>query len=133
MSDVVSRLLAKLDEVEQCATAAGHGFGHLGLGSLLNLNAGWTKLDLADNVRPNYDQRFVRMIDPDAVLRLCQAHRDLVAEWQKRKQMADLLDADPETKAGEAHILALGIASGLFAAVTVVAAGYGIQEEDRDG
>lgn len=78
MSDLVSGVLIRLDELEQCATAAGHGFGHLGLGSLLNLNAGWTQLDLTDNVRPTYDQRFVREFGPEAVLRLCRAHRQIV-------------------------------------------------------
>jgi len=78
--ELVSDLLARIDRLEQCATAAGHGFGHLPLTN--ELNGGWTQLDLTDNVRPTYDQTFARTFDPDHVLRLCRAHRDIIDIWK---------------------------------------------------
>lgn len=75
---LVSALLTRLEQLEQIATAAGHGFGHLGLRSQLNLNAGWTRLDLTDNVRPTYDQHFLRTFDPESIKALCRAHRQII-------------------------------------------------------
>ena len=67
---------------------------------------------------------------PDAVLRLCQAHRDIVAEWQRNKQIADQLQH--EAPQGDAYLVAKGIVAGLWAAVTLVARGYGVEDgEDR--
>lgn len=128
--ELVSRLLSAIERLEQCATAAGHGFGHLPLSH--ELNAGWTQLDLTDNVRPTYDQNFARAFAPDSVLRLCRAHRKLVDEWRKQQTIRDVLADDPDAT-DDAYLTAAGITAGLWAAVTLVAEGYGLREENSDG
>lgn len=66
MSDVVSRLLAAIDERERKARAAG------------SLQAMWWQPGGRRNGR-NTIREFLTDNDPDSVLRLCQAHRDIVA------------------------------------------------------
>lgn len=58
---------------------------------------------------------------------LIQAHRDLIAEWRKQAQIRDQLAV--EAKGSEEHLTAVGITAGLWAAVTLVARGYGLEEE----
>jgi len=79
---LVEFLLARLAEDEQMARAAGHGYGHLPVGR--PLNAGWTQLDLTDNVRPAYDQRFLRQHGPARVLREVEVKRAIVESYQRK-------------------------------------------------
>lgn len=116
MSDVVSRLLAAIDERERRYAERARD---------------WRE-GMSDD-----EERYWRRLNPDGPrvweppaevvegLRLCQAHRDIVAEWAKRKQMADQLAA--ERYVGDAVIAAEAIVAGLWAAVTLVARGYGVE------
>lgn len=49
------------------ARGAGHGFGHLPLGTLERdaTQPDWTRLDFSDNLRPTYDLRFANQFTPD--------------------------------------------------------------------
>lgn len=143
MSDLVSGVLTRISELEQCATAAGHGFGHLGLSRLLNLNAGWTQLDLTDNVRPTYDQRFVREFGPDAVLRLCRAHRQIVDMHVRTKRLLDqangrvlqqVMDGTVATRQEQRDFDSLHVEKAVLQEVIeALAVGLGVVEEDRNG
>lgn len=62
---------------EVTARAAGHGFGHQPLGT--PRNAGWTELDLRDNVRPSYDVNLVRAFSPERVVRACAVKRTVMS------------------------------------------------------
>ena len=87
-TDLATWLLWQVDADEQCATAAGHGFGHLPL--LTELNGTWTELDLTQNVRPTYDQRFAKVFAPARVLAECAAKRQLVEIAVAQLEAADL-------------------------------------------
>lgn len=108
MSDVVSRLLAAIDERER---------QHRALAEALETVTSWGgKVDAAAYIRTTVREG----------LPLCQAHRDIVAEWAKRKQMADQLAA--ERYVGDAVIAAEAIVAALWAAVTLLARGYGVED-----
>lgn len=147
MSDpeVVVRLLAAIDERERKARAATQGpwrhnprkhwrkpgttqfeeavfSGPTGAEALCIAGTGET-----DDPQSMADAAHIAANGPDAVLRLCQSHRDIVAEWRKRKQMADQLrgEGHPDAPVVEA------ITAGLFAAVILVARGYGIEDGEN--
>lgn len=107
---------------------------------------GWelniTTVDMDAFTRFDYhEERYWRRLNPDGPdawepsdevaegLRLCQSHRDIVAEWQKRKQMADQLAS--EGYAGAAAVGA-AVVAGLWAAVTLLARGYGVEDGEGD-
>lgn len=141
MSDpeVVVRLLAAIDERERKARDAA-GFGRGGDWSLAEekprawgdpepdptlLAGGKPVARFNVEYGGSFNADHAEANDPDAVIRLCQSHRDIVAEWRKRKQMADqLLDGGFE----ESIRTAEGITAGLFAAVILLARGYGIED-----
>lgn len=149
--ELVVRLQATLDEIERLAKAATpgpwrynprkewheptalafppemrpRGEEFVGAGPL-DATVGVAATGPADHPQSMADAAFIAANDPADVLRLVQSHRDLIDEWQKRKQMADQLAFDEDD--GEALATAVGITAGLWAAVTLVARGYGLEE-----
>lgn len=77
-TDTITKLRAFLGrclrEDTTMALEAGHGF----IDFLAGRNAGWTDIDLSENVRPAYDARLVRSFSPDRVLAECAAKRDIL-------------------------------------------------------
>jgi hypothetical protein len=65
MNALIEFVRARLDDEEQCAIAAGHGYGHLPLNA--ELNAGWTCLDNRENVRLSYDVNFLKRFSPKRI------------------------------------------------------------------
>ena len=157
MSDVVSRLLAAIDERERLARAATSGPWRynprkewheptalafppemrppgeefVGAGPL-DATVGVAATGPTGHPQSMADAAFIAANDPQDGLRLCQAHRDIVDEWAKRKQMADQLAA--ERYVGDAVIAAEAIVAALWAAVTLLARGYGVEDgEDHHG
>ena len=137
--DLVVRLQATLDEVEKPA-----------LDDVINGYVRWTVDPTVPTVFPvivaeclacewstrgpesDVDSRVVehvRQCQPNPVLRLVQSHRDLIAEWRQQAQIRDLLD-EPDQKQSDAYLTAVGITAGLWAAVTIVARGYGIEDSE---
>ncbi len=79
-AEVIARL-QNLDELEQVAAAAGHGYSQVGL----QHNAGWVEVSIAENnVRPSYDLRYIRTFSPDLVKAL------LFDLSETRKKLAEL-------------------------------------------
>jgi hypothetical protein len=100
--DLVSALLVKIEQLERRAEAAKPGpwkrdyhaaFMH-------NITAADGHSLITGGLMGSPDIAHVLAHDPLAVLRLCRAHRDLIDEWRKRQQMADLLGADEDTRDG---------------------------------
>ena len=90
-----------------------------------------------------HEERHWRRLNPDGPqvwtppaevtegLRLCQAHRDIVAEWQKQRQMGRQIERE-EGLGSDTHFTSVGVVAGLWAAVTLLARGYGVEDgEDR--
>lgn len=114
MSDVVSRLLAAIDEREAKA----------------NRLVGEDWFAVPEVYLSEAYAQHAAMHGAKSVLRLCQAHRDIVDEWKRNKQIADQLQH--EVPQGEAYLVAKGIVAGLWASVVLVACGYGVEDgEDR--
>lgn len=134
-SDVVSRLLAAIDEPEKAEIRSRvHTYLKWRLdGSATDRfrvtcrHCDWVAVGPESDVGPRADEHAVRCVSMpiSPVLRLCQAHRDIVDEWQKRKQMADQLAS--EGYAGAAEVGA-AVVAGLWAAVTLLARGYGVED-----
>ena len=56
--------LKNLDDLEQIATAAGHGYAALGL----KHNADWVQVEIdPENCRPGYDLAHIRTFSPDLI------------------------------------------------------------------
>lgn len=68
-----SFLAVWIEEDENAARSAGHGFAHH------TLNADWTELDGRDNLRLSYDVRLVRAFSPDRVVRACAVKRTVMS------------------------------------------------------
>lgn len=61
-AEVLERL-KNLDDLEQIATAAGHGYGYD-----RDFNAGWVELEIAsDNSRPSYDLSHIKTFSPELI------------------------------------------------------------------
>jgi hypothetical protein len=112
--DVVSRLLAKIAEVEQ--------------GYRDNQEA----LDLATSYEVAVgSNEYLRSTIADG-LRLCQAHREIVAAYEAAQVRIDRFPFDDRAKFPGAFHSYRGYALGLRKAVVLVAGGYGIQEDPDD-
>lgn len=83
-------------------------------------------------LRPEREREWTPDEKTAAVLRLCRAHRKLVDEWRKQQTIRDVLADDPDAT-DDAYLTAVGITAGLWAAVTLVAEGLGLTEEDSSG
>lgn len=110
VSDLVSRLLAKLDEVEQKAATG----------------VGWHTPECGfDHV---YHARTCTCPVPAKVLRLCQAHREFVGKRQEAINYRNHLN---QQRAHGAIVMAMdGAVEAWDDALKIIAAGYGIQEEE---
>lgn len=65
-SDEVLEVLKNLDDLEQVAAAAGHGYSRDA-----EHNAGWVELSIdPENVRPSYDLNYIRTFSPDLIAAL---------------------------------------------------------------
>ncbi len=134
MPDLVARLSAHLDKVEQQAVAASPG--------------PWvpnTEHDevLADDgevvcegfalssrqLRATVDH--VAAFDPLAVLGLVRATRDLVTEYEIHRDSDRCLGDKPTVEMG-AQMFASGLHAGLLIAVEAVARGWGVDEDTED-
>jgi hypothetical protein len=134
--EVVVRLLAAIDEVERPELAArgDHEMSWELFGDDADMvraqchHCDWSLADRESVVNQQADEHVRRCVSMPVspVLRLCQAHRDIVAEWRKREQMADQLAA--EGYVGDAVVAAEAIVAGLFASVILLARGYGIED-----
>lgn len=130
--DLVSRLLAAIQEREDVATAArqqalsGHWFWVVDAGSgdgdvESRKGAVVVERDLFE-VGPH-----VALNDPASVLRLCQAHREVVDMYQVAK--AQPVSRDRGKLRGLDHASAMGRLTTLGLVIKSLAAGYGIQED----
>lgn len=110
MSDpeVVVRLLAAIDEVERLALeAAPH-----------RMQLVWSRR--AGNART---KAFLDAVaDPESVLRLCQAHRDIVAAWRRAKAELD------EGVRPMFRDIALATERALWNVLILLARGYGVED-----
>ena len=101
MNDLVSGLLTKLSEVEKEA---------------LSISAGRFMEGMAGRrVDPDLNRYLDTICDPDEVLRLCRAHRQIVELWQ---------EAEKESNPPEVLILADEM-------LRALAVGLGVVEEDQ--
>lgn len=117
--DLSTRLLAAIKRVENAATEAG-GESWDYNGSQILRHGGRDRLYVHPTIANH-----IYLNDPAAVLRLCQAHREIVtayltAQGQVAKLMADRAH-------GQDVIEAQGVANGLDLAVQSLAHGYGIE------
>lgn len=106
MSDLVSGVLTRISELEQLAQSSEPG------------SALWRRF-----ASEAWDEHIVQW-QPDSVLRLCRAHRQIVADYEEAKAASD---ADTEDISARVGSFALGLA------VRAVAVGLGVVEEDRNG
>lgn len=133
MSDpeVVVRLLAAIDEREATAREATRWSApEWSTASSAVLDLGVDDLDSLIPVPASPISHHMEANDPASVLRLCQSHRDIVAMYQQQKQIAEQLEF--EQRDSDAHMTAVAIVLGLASAVTLLARGYGIEEETTD-
>lgn len=123
--DLVSRLLAAIQEREDVANEA----GELALGgewfSVVNAGSGAGGVESLKVVvaagSPVEFNRHIAVNDPSSVLRLCQSHRDIVARYEharKRSQTAP----EPERLLWHTRAIAL------IDVMDLVARGYGIED-----
>lgn len=80
-------LIARLDEEERFATAAGHGCGHVH-----GHNAGWVEVEFpaTHNARPVYDLRFIERFNPRRVLAEVRAKREIISTaWDLEERIED--------------------------------------------
>lgn len=121
--DLVVRLLAAIDEVEKLATGASHH----------HFAAMWARR----TGRQNLHAYLAQVAEPAAVLRLCQALRDIVAMYtayeEATRRFNEKLDMDcrPAEHEVQANRVDVEIYSQLSAVVRVLARGYGV--EDGEG
>jgi len=160
MSDLVSRLLAKLDEVERIAKAGAVGYPS----SEYNMDSAFmtrrwesryhevwavmtqepTPEQLAARTRDPrhelvadcgpanvYPARHMALHDPQTVLRLCQAHRDIIDMYVEAKARPVVREGREAKLRGLDHASAMGRLTALGLVLQALAAGYGIQEEDN--
>lgn len=115
VDELVVRLQATLDEIEQLAEPELDG--RCQDGSWHTKHCGYRQQEWQEPCECDV---------PDTILRLVQSHRDVIDEWQKQAQIRDQL-AD-EAKGSDEHLTTVGITAGLWAAVTLLARGYGLEE-----
>jgi hypothetical protein len=81
--------ISNLDNLEQVATAAGHGYAELGL----EHNAGWVQVEIdPKNVRPSYDVRFIRTFSPQVIKALLF---ELSESRQKLSELGESVSVTP--------------------------------------
>lgn len=148
MSDLVSGLLAKLDGLERLARSATAGPWRYNPGkewhqpTALAFPPGWRPcgeefvgagpLDAtvgvaatgpADHPQSMADAAFIAANGPDAVLRLCRAHRDIIDEWRQAQAAADADPVDVSARIG---------AFSFMIALRVLARGLGVREQSSE-
>lgn len=111
MSDLVSGLLAKLSEVEEQA---------------LSISAGRFVEGLTGRqVDPEVTRYLDTFADPDAVLRLCRAHRDIVKRfqwaWERRNT-----GTDDEQALRQMYVIAM------IDVLSELARGLGVEEQGSE-
>jgi hypothetical protein len=151
MSDLVSGLLAKLDSLERLAQAATAGPWRYNPGkewhepTALAFPPGWrprgeefvgagplestvgvAATGPADHPQSMADAAFIAANGPDAVLRLCRAHRDIIEMYQQAK--ARPVQRDRGKLRGLDHASAMGRLTTLGLVLQSLAEGYGLQE-----
>ncbi len=131
MTDLVSGVLTRISELEQlandCIAEVGaeragdeyaDGSGRAGRDAFPSYPWGSAERELAFMAGPGH---------PDAVLRLCRAHRQIVEAYQQQKQIADAYEANPTTRDSDGHLAAAGVVLGLSTAVELIAEGLGVR------
>jgi len=74
-------VIRNLEDLEQIAAAAGHGYAQIGL----THNAGWTEVAIdPENVRPSYDLVHIKTFSPDVIAAI------LFELSESRKKLAEL-------------------------------------------
>lgn len=126
--DLVSRLLAAIEEVERRANTQGHR----------NPDDGGYYSCPAVHTEPYGDLPWgedacdcglaERRAD---ALRLCQAHRDIVAAYVEAQRRVDRWPVTEQTTLRQAYVMARGYAGGLRKSVELAARGYGIEDGDE--
>lgn len=123
-NDLVSGLLAKLDRIERAATVAARvprgqrqGNHRQARGLTVTLpSRAWTD--------------YVALLDPESVLRLCRAHRDIIEMYVQAKQQP-VAESVPHSKGrGLDHASAMGRLTTLGLVLQALAQGYGLTEKD---
>lgn len=128
MSDLVERLLAAITEAEKRARDAQDGPWHIGNAvdptKPCNVHTFPGARRVADEV-PWLDAEHIVLHAPDRVLRLCQAHREIIDDF-------NAIANDPAVKTDAALYLQGKV---LLHVLRKLAGGYGIQaeEEKSDG
>jgi hypothetical protein len=134
VSDVVSGLLARLDELERAARAVeplGHNFG---MGSnrqdekFTHARVSFASEDGRPRTAHGNEPQHFNNWNPDDVLRLCRAHRDII-EIYKRQYELEAAGAGQST--GTQGVLVYAVAL-LEDVIEALARGYGV-EEQADG
>lgn len=111
MSDLVSGLLVKLDSLEQAARAVeplGHNFdmgGNRQDEKFTHARIVYASEDGRARTEWGDEPEHFGNWEPEAVLRLCRAHRAIVGEYQRLK---DELDDARDTHPDLANFVALG-------------------------
>jgi hypothetical protein len=82
-------------------------------------------------VDPDLNRYLDTICDPDEVLRLCRAHRQIVEDYRDASAVEHRRRAEGASKDVMRH--AIGKAQGLRRAVVALAVGLGVAEEDRNG
>lgn len=126
MSEVVSGLLAKIERLERAANEAMSGSGRWVGGPRRNhpgyevaeLRSGWVHTQTARGLSAH-----IAANDPESVLRLCRAHRDLVKAYIAARD-------NPDRRTDAALHLAFNL---LRQVVETIARGLGVAEENRNG
>lgn len=131
--DLVSRLLAAIQEREDVANEA----GELALGgewfSVVNAGSGAGGVESLKLVvaagSPVEFNRHIAVNDPRSVLRLCQAHRDIVDDYQHAREVGDrLIERDCEVGT---RVVQQRAVNALERAIRALARGYGIEDRDE--
>lgn len=128
----VSRLHTAIDERERIARAAmetGGSPAGSGVWSLGSSRVMAGDVAVAAGEWHDMPDRFARHIvvnDPDSVLRLCQAHRDILTFWEATKTAVEV--SDGTVLAGAARVR-LGA---YLKVVEALARGYGIEDGEGD-
>lgn len=71
--------------------------------------------------------------EPESVLRLCRAHRQIVEAYREAQGRVDRFPEEDQVRMREAYLMVRGYAQGLRNAVRDLAVGLGVVEEDRNG
>jgi hypothetical protein len=131
-ADVVRRLIAVLDEIERLAGLASPGpwrpnaeHDEVLAGDDETVCDGFA---LSNNQLRNTVDHIVLNADPESVLRLCRAHRDIIERYQKAAAKPDELMA--QRAHGVDVLIATGAANALLDIVRDLARGLGVEETE---